>query len=379
MDQVNLPERVAPRPSGANQRQAADHNARLVLSSLHRHGPTPAAELARRTGLTAQAVSGIVRRLEDAGLVERGEPLRGQVGKPRVPVAVRGAGAWAIGVRVGRAGVEALAMDLAGRVHARREAAWEAPLPGPLDAFLRRAVPELQAEAERSGLEPGRLCGSGVAMPWQVWAWRDGRAAGAWPAGADPQALWAGYDLAARLRALAGAPAMLCNDATSAARAELAWGPPRPQRDWFHVHVGTFVGGGVVLDGRVRDGRQGNAGAFGSLSSGGGVLIDRASLFRLHADPARDAEDRWLDRAGPALAQAALDVCAVIDFEAVVIDGAFEPALRDRLVDRVRSEMPGLDARGLLRPVIEPGTLGAPARALGAATAALERAHLLVG
>ena len=385
----NLPVGVAAAPRGANQAGAAAHNARLVLTLLREGGATSGAEVARRTGLSPQAASGILRRLEDTGLVRRSGALRGQVGKPRLPYALVPNGAWALGLKVGRRSGELVLADLAGGIRARAAASWPRPMPGPLAAFLERAVPATIESGRRAGMEPARLAGVGVAMPWEVWAWHEKGEAR--PGDAEA---WRRFDLAAFLSRLARAPVALRNDITCAARAELAWGPPRPARDWAYFHVGTFVGGGVVLDGRVRDGRQGNAGAFGSLSSpgpGGRVqLIDRASLLALdRAAPGGlppggwpDLEAwvaPWLAEASAALAQAALDVCAVIDFEAVVIDGAFPPGLRDRLVAAVRARIPGLDARGLLVPDIEAGTMGADARALGAATVALERVHFLDG
>ena len=389
MDMANRPLGVTARTAGTNQAAGAAYNSRLTLTLLREAGALPGAEVARRTGLTAQAASGILRRLEESGLVRRGDALRGQVGKPRVPFALDPDGACALGLKVGRRSVELVLVDLAGTVRTRYEVRWARPLPGPLSAFLDDAVPHVLTEAYAFGFAADRLAGTGVAMPWDVWAWHE--AVGGEPGDA---ALWQGYDLAAAIEARTGRPVWLRNDITCAARAELAWGPRRAVQDWAYFHVGAFVGGGVVLDGRVRDGPRGNAGAFGSLSSNGpggaAQLIDRASLHLLERAtgrplPADDwsgigsAVDAWIAQAAPALAQAALDVCAVLDFEAVVVDGAVPPAVRDALVGGIAEALPALDARGLIVPTVEAGSIGAPARALGAATVALEWGHFLGG
>jgi predicted NBD/HSP70 family sugar kinase len=117
-------------------------------------------------------------------------------------------------------------------------------------------------------------------------------------------------------------------------------------------------------------------------------LIDRASLYLLERATGRPiaeldwdalgpALDDWMASAVPAMAEAALNACAVLDFQAVVIDGAMPTAIRDRLVARVREGVATLDHRGLAVPRIEPGTQGPGARALGGASVAFENAHFL--
>jgi len=67
----------------------------------------------------------------------------------------------------------------------------------------------------------------------------------------------------------------------------------------------------------------------------------------------------------------------VIDFEAVIIDGGFPDAVRDRLVARVAQELVRLDSRGLSLPRIEAGQVGGNARALGAACGPVFSRYLL--
>ena len=46
------------------------------------------AEIARATGLSAQTISVIMRGLEEDGLLRRGEPIRGKVGQPSIPMSL---------------------------------------------------------------------------------------------------------------------------------------------------------------------------------------------------------------------------------------------------------------------------------------------------
>jgi glucokinase len=63
-----------------------------------------------------------------------------------------------------------------------------------------------------------------------------------------------------------GAPAWADNDATCAAAAELAYGAGRGLRGFLLVTVGTGIGGGLVLGGRVWRGVRGFAGEIGHVS-----------------------------------------------------------------------------------------------------------------
>ena len=67
---------------GANQLRVRAYNERLVLSLVRRNAGLSKADIARLSGLSAQTVSVIMRALEKDGLLMRGTPVRGKVGKP---------------------------------------------------------------------------------------------------------------------------------------------------------------------------------------------------------------------------------------------------------------------------------------------------------
>jgi predicted NBD/HSP70 family sugar kinase len=194
---------------------------------------------------------------------------------------------------------------------------------------------------------------------------------------------------------------MVMNDATGACQAEHTYGRGKEFRDYAYFFIGAFVGGGIVLNNSVYGGRQGNAGALGSLRSIGPngesmQLIDMASIHlleqRLHEvdldsrqlwnDPESWTRlsryvDPWLGQTAQELAKAALSTCAVIDFEAILIDGAFPQEIRDDLVSRVRRYVATQDTRGLIAPRIEAGSIGGNARVLGAACGPIRAQFLL--
>lgn len=77
---------------------------------------------------------------------------------------------------------------------------------------------------------------------------------------------WQDFPVLSVVRALApGLPAAFALDGVALAAAELAYGAARGVSDAVVITVSTGVGGGLIVDGRVRPGPSGNAGHIGHL------------------------------------------------------------------------------------------------------------------
>jgi hypothetical protein len=87
--------------------------------------------------------------------------------------------------------------------------------------------------------------------------------------------------------------------------------------------------------------------------------------------------DAWLSATADSIAAAAITVCAVVDFEAIIIDGGFPAPVRDDLLTRIRARLDGLDCRGLSPFEVLGGEVGGNARAIGAACAPIFSRYLL--
>lgn len=74
---------------------------------------------------------------------------------------------------------------------------------------------------------------------------------------------WAGFDIRGSVRTLSNLPVFVENDAHAAALAELHFGAGRGVKNFVALTVGTGVGGGVVMDGKLQRGRYGFAGTAG--------------------------------------------------------------------------------------------------------------------
>ncbi len=62
---------------------------------------------------------------------------------------------------------------------------------------------------------------------------------------------WSGFDLAGWLRELSGLPVTIENDANTAALSEALCGAGRGHRVVFYMNMGSGVGGGLVVDGKI--------------------------------------------------------------------------------------------------------------------------------
>lgn len=379
---------------GTNQSGMRDHNERLVLSLVRRHGALAKSDIARMTGLSAQTVSVIMRQLEQDGLLERGEPVRGRVGQPSIPMSLAAEGAYFFGLKVGRRSADLVLTDFRGRLRAARRKVYRYPTPDAVVGFVREAVPALAGELPVA--LRGRIMGMGVAMPFQLWNW-----VSVLGVPQEEMDAWRARDLASEIGAVVGLPVYVQNDATSACGAELIFGAGERPKDFLYFYFGTFIGGGLVMNGQLFLGRTGNAAAVGSIqvpAPGGGTrrLIDLASMSVLAEAMEAAGEgsdhlwsqhdrwevssavlDRWLDQAAGALAHATLAAAALLEVQAVLIDGWMPLSVRAEMVRRTRRALLGLDLAGIEPPVIREGTVGADARALGAAAIPLSQRYLI--
>ena len=379
---------------GSNQSGMRDHNERLVLSLVRRATALAKSDIARLTGLSAQTVSVIMRALEQDGLLVRGEPVRGRIGQPSVPMSLNADGAFFFGLKVGRRSADLILIDFLGRVRASRRRVYRYPTPGAIVAFVAKMLPTLRDELP-AGLS-GRISGMGVAMPFQLWNW-----VSVLGVPQEEMDAWRSRDIGVELHLALGLPVYLQNDATSACGAELIFGTGERPKDFLYFYFGTLIGGGLVMNGQLFLGRTGNAAAVGSIqvpAPGGGTrrLIDLASMSVLaeameaagepsdhlwtqheHWEVSDGILSRWLDQAAAALAQATLAAAALLEVEAVLIDGWMPVAVRAELVRRTGAALLRLDLAGINVPLIREGTVGAEARALGAAAIPLSQRYLI--
>ena len=258
-----------------------------MISLLRRHGWLTKAELARLTGLSAQTMTVIVKRLMENDLLVQGDKQRGKVGQPSTPFGLNPRGAVSIGIKIGRRSLDMMVMGFDGSVIERRTERFAIPEAETTMVLIRSRLPAMIAAlpADLRAL----LLGAGIAMPRTMSGWEDEMNL---PVGA--LAGWSDIDVAAEIEALVKAPTYLLHDVSAACLAELCFGIGKDIQNFFYIYVGSFVGGGLVLSNQLQTGAHGSAASIGSLPTGlsmdGGAtgekaaqLIERASLTGFEA------------------------------------------------------------------------------------------------
>lgn len=392
-DSVSLPPAVS-FGGGSNQVRVRAHNERLVLSLVRLHGSLSKADITRASGLSAQTVSVIMRSLENDGLLLRGDPVRGKVGQPSIPMRLNPDAVFSFGVKIGRRSADVVLMDFVGRIRHQFRQTYAYPKPGEIIAIIMTGIASIESQLESDVLSS--IAGIGIAAPFELWNWAE-------EVGAPPGAMdeWHGVDLQAEIAARVRHPVYLQNDATSACGAELVFGVGPSYPDFVYFFIGSFIGGGIVLNSAVYSGRTGTAGALGPLPVRGKngenrQLLDIASIFVLEKlllergldpQPLWYSADEWVDFGEPlelwirdtaeALAQAVVASASVIDFGAAVIDGGFPAWVRKRVVQATKEAVTRLDLQGVIIPDILEGAVGAQARAIGGASLPIFARYLI--
>lgn len=200
---------------------------------------------------------------------------------------------------------------------------------------------------------------------------------------------WRDFPLASRLAEVTGLPVQVDNDAKALALGEGWRGAAQGCTDYLAMVVSTGVGGGLVVDGRLLDGRDGNAGHVGHVivepegrpcrCGATGCLEAEASgtaIREITGRPAERAAPEVIERTGRLVGRGVASVVNLLDLELVVVAGSVALGFGAPFFAAAQAE---LDASAQLEfsagARIVPAGLGAEAGVVGAAAVALR--HLL--
>jgi predicted NBD/HSP70 family sugar kinase len=375
--------------SGRNQSGLRAYNERRILSLLRQLGHAPKAEISQLTGLSAQSITVIMNELEKEQLVLKLPPVKGKVGQPSVPFCLNPEGAFGIGLKIGRRSYELTLIDFCGNVKATLKENFSYPKIDTLLKFLDKGSKSIMLSL--SSIKIAKIAGVGVATPYEIWNWAE-------QAGAPDSelTLWKDFDFSLHVKSVFNLPVYICNDDTAACSAELSFGNSEKFSDFLYAFIGTFIGGAVVLNGTLFTGKNGNAGAIGSLPQ---VVIDeqgnrrtnqlimQSSIYileeKLNAEGVDSSQlfkstdywsdlgtivDDWIEQVSSGLAQTALTSLALLDLEGIVIDGSLPTEIRKQIVDKTLEKLSESDFRGLNRCKVVAGTIGAKAQSIGSAS-----------
>lgn len=172
------------------------------------------------------------------------------------PEHASGDGPLYIGVDLGGMAVNAGLVDASGAILRETSLATESERAEDLFRQLTTVVRELHADPEGGS----RVAAIGVGLPGLVN--NETHRAVVLPNLPDLSSL----DLHGELRQMTGLPVVLDNDSNVAAYGELRCGAGRGSKNLFYIGIGTGVGAGLIIDGKVWHGANGYAGEFGHMT-----------------------------------------------------------------------------------------------------------------
>ena len=243
---------------GTNLPAVGGYNQTLILDLIRRSGEgLSRVELAEGTGLSAQTISNVARRLLDDGLIrEAGKQIAGP-GKPRTTLQLEPDARYAVGVHLDPTVITYVLLDLEGHIVARSRT--RTPRGASPTDTVRRLTESVEAILATSGVDRSRVLGIGVAAPGPINSERGTLI--------DPPLLtdWHNVPLRDSIYNSIGLPVLLEKDVTSAVVAE-RWMAREHERDNFlFFYYGTGIGAGVAIDGEVVRGSSNNAGDIGHV------------------------------------------------------------------------------------------------------------------
>ncbi|MGY2093465.1 ROK family protein [Nocardia gipuzkoensis] len=226
-----------------------------VLALLREAGPLTRLELQERAGLSRVTLVERLEALRSLGLVRQAGHRESSGGRRAEVLEVNDTGRSALVADLGQSHATLAVVDLRGTVFARED--HRLPLrhsPPEIVPMLLNAGRELLRQTERAGT----LCAMALSVPGQID--HDRGVTVAPPTMPD----WNGAPLREPFADALGVPVLLENDANALAFGDFcALG--RPAATLVGIKVGTGIGAGVVISGRVHRGESGSAGEIGHM------------------------------------------------------------------------------------------------------------------
>lgn len=232
------------------------YNKRVSLDLIRfTAGGISRADLARHLAITRSAVTSIVNDLISAGIVREAEDGPATGGRRPILLELNPQRGKFVGIDIGATHVGFLVTDFACRVLYEMERSFDistAPDLGlrQIDQYLKEVLAELS-------MQLSEVLAIGVGIPGPVVADRG--------LVISPPLMpgWDNYPIRDQLEQMWRVPVSLNNDAELGALGEWAYGAGRGERHLAYIKVGSGIGAGLLIDGKIFRGATGSAGEIG--------------------------------------------------------------------------------------------------------------------
>jgi predicted NBD/HSP70 family sugar kinase len=243
--------------SGTNLPRVGTYNVNVVLNAIQASQGISRVEIAKHTGLTAQTISVIVRRLIEQGIVQEVGSMPSAGGKPRTSLRINPAAGYAVGVHFDPIEVSVVVVDMTGRELAESHQAI-APGLAP-EALIAEAADVARTLLTKLEIPDERVLGVGAACPGPI---DQSQGMIISPPRRDR---WTEVPIKRLLTQYIGFDVTIDNDANAAAIGERWSGHGRNSSDFAFLYMGTGIGGAIFLSNHIYRGASLNAGEFGHI------------------------------------------------------------------------------------------------------------------
>jgi len=208
--------------------------------------------------LSRAAVTAIINDLIETGLIQETESRSGSSGRPPIILEINPASGYVIGIDIGATHLSLVLANFAANVIDELEIAI-AINDGP-EVCLAKTDQLVHEILAKNNLGFNQIHAVGIGVPGPI-------VSDAGMVLAPPiMPGWDRYPIRAALEKFWGCPVALGNDAELGAFGEWAFGAGRGENDLAYIKVGTGIGAGLLLDGKIYRGASGSAGEIGHLT-----------------------------------------------------------------------------------------------------------------
>jgi predicted NBD/HSP70 family sugar kinase len=323
----------------------ATPNERALLRAIWRNPGISRTELTDLTDLAQQTIHRLLDQLASRQVINLGSAKPGLgKGQPSPMLTINGQYAWTCGMSVNADVVDVCLMNFAGVVLAETNVELREKTAAQALERVRNWVQDQQVKLD---LAEERFFGVGLGI------------AGFHVSGTSfnaslPLHEWSLIELGPLLTSVFQRPVWTLNGGKTGTIAEAMFGAGRHIKDFAYLSFNYGFGGGLICDGELLHGGNGNAGEFSQMYEDDeikrrpalqtlmetlqsqGVVMPSITYLRRNFDPKWPGVTEWVDEITPAYNRLINAIWAVYDPQAIVFGGQIPPGLAEMMIGRTR-------------------------------------------
>jgi glucokinase-like ROK family protein len=243
---------------GADARLVGELNRSIILNFIRLEGSISRADIAHRTKLSRSAVSNIISSLLDEGIVQETGTGESKGGRRPIMVNFNYTAGYILGVDLGSNHLLTLVTDLEGNPIEEFSAPFSVDM-GP-ERGLPVLIEHIQSVLNKPMMKGKRVVGLGIGVPGPL-DYTTGTIV------APPiMPGWNNVPLRQKLLELLNIEVLVENDANLGAIGERWKGAGQGKQQLAYIKIGTGIGCGLIMDGKIYRGSRGSAGEIGHIT-----------------------------------------------------------------------------------------------------------------